>query len=107
MPASLLRERERSGRQQALVGGLGRIPAAPDTRGVARRMEPIGYGRLLDQAQHRLKQVVVDAHRDVEGVKGRDLFGRVEPLVADVLADERVVLLLDEAVVILLVGPTA
>src|SRR6187455_2540459 len=84
------------GREQAGERRLGVIPASPDPGAV------VGF---LDEMQDRLEEVVVDPHLVVEGVQRRALLGRVEAGLAEVRPDQRVVLLFDEAIVVLLVGP--
>ena len=68
---------------------------------------PIRLSLLCHEMQDGLEEIVVEPPLLIEPVEGVALCRCVEAVIADRGSDERIVLLLDEAIIILLVGPTA
>ena len=83
----------------------GQQPSERRLRGVPPAADAGAGVGLLDQMQDRLEQVVVAPHLVIQHVQGGTLFGGVEAGLPEIRSDQRGVLLLDEAVVVLLVRP--
>lgn len=79
-----------------IIGRAGLIPSA---------LETTVHHRFAGQVQYGLEEVVVGPHLVVEGVEHPTLRRSVQPFVAQVGSHQCVILLLDDAVIILAVGP--
>ena len=91
------------GRTQTVEGGLGRGVAAFDTG----RLTLLLDDDFLRQAHHRLKEIVVDPHLVIQPVQSQGLGDSVETVVTHIGSYQGVVLLFDEAVVILVIRSAA
>lgn len=87
-----------SRRDQSLIGCLGIVPFAD---------HPIRLSLLRHEMQNGLEEIVVEPQLLIEQIERVPLGYRVEPVIADIGPHERIVLLFDEAIIILLIWPRA
>src|SRR5712691_6436592 len=83
--------------EEALIGRLSLVPLASHF---------VSLHLLLREMHHRLEQVVVHPHVLIERIGCRDLLRGIQAQMPQILAHQGVVFLLDETIVIFVIGAT-